>query len=83
MIPGIINDVSTQRNTNFGIVFGFYMECFKIRVFFKRGVQFYSRPRKLGDIRHFQVLFSKLALETHLRWGYYIKFLDRMTSQYT
>ena len=35
MIPGIISDVSTQRNTIFGIVLGFYMECFKMRVFFK------------------------------------------------
>ena len=33
IFPGFISDVSTQRNSIFSIVLGFYMECFEMRAF--------------------------------------------------
>ena len=42
----------------------------------KEVVPFFRGSRELSDSRVFQDLSSKIALITHLRGGYFIKFLD-------
>ena len=50
IFPGFISDVSTQRNSFFSIVLGFYMECFKMRAFLV--LNKYIQKSNLFEISH-------------------------------